>query len=130
MAEANSFSVGTAVPMRISLKNCRLSQETISQPKYCAKAILKEVYLNKKYLLDPHGAVGYAGLRKYLAEHKKLSGIFLETAHPVKFYDAVEIIIEEAVPIPPSINDLLKLKKVSVKMRGRYEELKSYLLSR
>ena len=33
------------------------------------KAILKEVYLEDKYLLDPHGAVGYGALKKYLNEH-------------------------------------------------------------
>ena len=34
------------------------------------KAILKEVYLNKNYLLDPHGAVGYGALKKYLHDHQ------------------------------------------------------------
>ena len=61
------------------------------------KAILKEVYLNKNYLLDPHGAVGYGALKKYLQQHRGLSGMFLETAHPVKFYDAVESIIAQKV---------------------------------
>lgn len=92
------------------------------------RAILKEVYLNKNYLLDPHGAVGYAALKKYLEEHRNLSGILLETAHPVKFYDVVEPIIAQAVPMPSSVNDLLKLKKESVKMGGTYVEMKDYLL--
>ncbi len=110
----------------ISLKN-NMSSYSFSDGQ--TKEVLKEVYTEKKYLLDPHGAVGYAALKKYLHEHKNMSGIILETAHPVKFYDVVEPIIEQAVPMPPAINHLLMLKKESLKMNSDYEELKDYLLS-
>jgi len=90
---------------------------------------LKEVYLKDNYLLDPHGAVGYGALKKYLEEHLNIKGIFLETAHPVKFYDVVEPVINEKVPMPVLINDLLLLKKQSIKLKANYEQLKDYLLS-
>ena len=93
------------------------------------KAILKDVFDKKHYLLDPHGAVGYGALKKYLQQHIELKGIFLETAHPVKFYDAVELIINKKVPMPAIVNDLLLLKKESVKMNANYEDLKEYLLA-
>ncbi|MBS1737961.1 MAG: threonine synthase [Bacteroidetes bacterium] len=93
------------------------------------KSILKEVYLNKSYLLDPHGAVGYAALRKYLNNHPHHKGLFLETAHPVKFYDVVEPLIGEKIPVPAAINELLTLSKKSIKIPAKYEELKNYLLS-
>jgi threonine synthase len=92
------------------------------------KAILKEVYLEDKYLLDPHGAVGYGALKKYLKQNPGQSGIFLETAHPVKFYDVVEPVIDEKVEMPVSVNELLHLKKESLKMNANYKELKDYLL--
>ena len=92
-------------------------------------AILKEVYLNTSYLLDPHGAVGYGALKKYVQQHPGTAGIFLETAHPVKFYDVVEPVIQQKVPMPPVVNDLLKLKKQSIKMEPSYERLKDFLLS-
>lgn len=111
----------------LSLKN-NMSSYSFSDDE--TKAILKEVYLDKNYLLDPHGAVGYGALKKYLQQHQHLSGIFLETAHPVKFYDVVESIIDETVSMPASVNNLLKLKKKSVKMSDKYEEFKSYLLSK
>jgi len=94
------------------------------------KAILKKVYLSTKYLLDPHGAVGYGALEKYLQHHRDAAGIFLETAHPVKFYDVVEPIIGEKVPMPAPINDMLKLKKQSLQMEVNYEDFKGYLLSK
>jgi threonine synthase len=93
------------------------------------KEILGQVFREKKYLLDPHGAVGYGALKKYLQQHPEQKGIFLETAHPVKFYDVVEPVINEKVPMPQSVQDLLKLKKNSIKMRSDYRELNQYLLS-
>ncbi len=109
----------------LSLKN-NMSSYSFSDEE--TKKFLKEVFSDKNYLLDPHGAVGYAALKKYLNEHSNSSGIVLETAHPVKFYDVVEPIIKQAVAMPATVNNLLTLKKKSIKMGGDYEELKSYLL--
>lgn len=93
------------------------------------KAAIKEVYSAYHYLPDPHGAVGYTGLKKYLAEHAAEKGIFLETAHPVKFYDVVEPIINEKVVVPASVAAILHNKKQAVKMGTEYNEFKEYLLS-
>ena len=108
-----------------SLKNV-MSSYSFSDEE--TKSILKEVYLEDKYLLDPHGAVGYGALKRYLQEHHQLKGIFLETAHPVKFYDVVEPVINQKVAMPASVNNLLHLKKESLKMNAEYKELKDYLL--
>jgi threonine synthase len=93
------------------------------------KGALKEVYFNNNYLLDPHGAVGYLGLKKYLDQHPQLQGIFLETAHPVKFYDVVEPIIQQPVAIPDAIKRLLDQKKLSERMGVGYKEFKEFLLN-
>jgi threonine synthase len=110
-----------------SLKS-RLSSYTISDEE--TKLVLKDVYDKEKYLLDPHGAVGYLALKKYLQQHPESKGIFLETAHPVKFYDVVEPIIKQSVDIPFAIKALLKLKKQSIKITPQPQEFKNYLLSR
>jgi threonine synthase len=94
------------------------------------KNILKEVYLNNNYLLDPHGAVGYAALKKYLDQNPNYKGMFLETAHPVKFYDVVEPVIGAKVSIPVAVNDLLGLKKESIKMDAEYDLVKEFLLNK
>lgn len=107
-----------------SLKNV-MSSYSFSDEE--TKTILKEVYHDKNYLLDPHGAVGYGALKKYLHKYPHLNGIFLETAHPVKFFDVVEPVIERQVPIPVAISKLLKLEKRSLKMEAKYEDLKNYL---
>lgn len=107
-----------------SLKNV-MSSYSISDQE--TKAILKKVYLDTNYLLDPHGAVGYSGLEKYMQQHPGLQGFFLETAHPVKFYDVVESITQQPVPMPDAIKRLLNEKKQSIKMEVNYDALKDYL---
>ena len=93
------------------------------------KETLKSVYQNNDYLLDPHGAVGYLALQRYLQQHPSQKGIVLETAHPVKFYDVVEPVIGEAVPIPATIQQQLSLEKKSTKINAEADLLKAFLYS-
>ncbi|HKG68046.1 MAG TPA: threonine synthase, partial [Segetibacter sp.] len=74
------------------------------------KITLKETLNQYNYLLDPHGAVAFAGLEKYLQQHPSAQGIILETAHPVKFYDVVEKITGQPVKTPDSIYGILHKK--------------------
>jgi threonine synthase len=82
------------------------------------------------YMPDPHGAVAYASLQKYLSENENDKAIFLETAHPIKFYDVVEPLIKEKIEIPESLNDLMNRKKVSTKISTYYTEFKEFLLNK
>lgn len=110
-----------------SLKNV-MSSYSISDAE--TKDTLAKVYAKNRYLPDPHGAVAYSALDQYLYDHPGLQGIFLETAHPVKFYDVVEPIINEKVPIPDAVKELLHKEKKSIKIEVDYKTLKEYLLSR
>lgn len=92
------------------------------------KATLKKVRQETGYLLDPHGAVGYLALQRYQQNHLGKKGMFLETAHPVKFYDVVEPVINETVPIPEAIQQILPLTKHSVQIGAEYNLLKEFLL--
>ncbi len=89
---------------------------------------LKEIYELKNYIADPHGAVGYLGLKEYLNQQKEdFYGVFLETAHPVKFLDSVNKTLKLEVEIPERLKDTLSKEKVSVPIKD-YSELKAYLL--
>ncbi|MDO9547734.1 MAG: threonine synthase [Candidatus Marinimicrobia bacterium] len=82
------------------------------------------------YILDPHGAVGYLGLKKYLTQHRNVDiGVFLETAHPAKFKDIVEPVIQDTVEIPKRLADFLNRKLQSQNLSNRYEDFKEFLLS-
>ena len=108
------------------------------------KQAIREVYRDKKYLLDPHGAVAYLALQRYLsANHSQSgikqsgsshsginqSGIFLETAHPVKFYDVVEPVIDSKIDLPPAILKIADKEKKAIKLEAEYSKFREYLLS-
>ena len=91
------------------------------------KKAMSKIYANTGYIADPHGAVGYLGLKKHLENHENCYGIFLETAHPVKFLDVVEETLQVSPEIPKQIKAVMDKKKVTHKI-ATYDELKSYLL--
>ncbi|WP_289021564.1 threonine synthase [uncultured Salegentibacter sp.] len=88
---------------------------------------IKEVKQKYDYVMDPHGAVGYLGLQEFLAENPEYYGVFLETAHPVKFLETVEEVIGEKVEIPLSIREVMQKEKKSIEI-SNYDELKEYLM--
>ncbi len=92
------------------------------------KQTLLSVYKKQNYLCDPHGAVAYHALQNYLHANKNSKGMFLETAHPVKFFDVVEPVINQTVPVPDSIKEQLVKEKKSTLIGAEVEELKSFLL--
>ena len=99
--------------------------------KQTEKAINK-IYKLKNYITDPHGAVGYLGLIDFLNSKKEpenYQGLFLETAHPIKFSKTVEKIIKEKIEIPNEIKNMLKRKKMSTPIKD-YNDLKSILFSK
>ncbi len=91
------------------------------------KNAMKEIKAGNGYIADPHGAVGYLGLKNYKLSENEY-GIFLETAHPVKFSDIVEETLNTKVAIPEQIKSVLDKEKV-FKSISKYEELKQYLLT-
>ena len=111
----------------IDLKNT-LSSYSISDEE--TRQTMKEVYDKENYLLDPHGAVAYLALKNYLEQHPGEQGLFLETAHPVKFYDVVEPVIHQQIPIPESVQSILNKEKQSILMEADFNDLKEYLLNR
>ena len=88
---------------------------------------MKRIHNNSNYVADPHGAVGYLGLKKYQERHPNTFGIFLETAHPVKFLDVVQDTLGITLEIPEQIQKVLHKNKLSIAVR-HYEDLKDFLL--
>ena len=92
------------------------------------KETLLEIYKGNGYIAEPHGVVGYLGLKLEMEKHLESIGIFLETAHPIKFSDIVEEILNVKLPIPDQIQSVLGKEKVSTKIKT-YDELKAFLKS-
>ncbi len=91
------------------------------------KATMKRVFDEYGYTLDPHGAVGFLALERYLNGHPSAKGIILETAHPVKFYDVVEPVINQTVPLPEAVKEIIDLPKKSSFIDASYQQLKDFL---
>jgi threonine synthase len=88
---------------------------------------MKYLHTTCKYISEPHGAIGYLGLIKELKKQsKERVGIFLETAHPIKFLDTVEPTLGINIEIPQQIESVLGKEKVSVQI-CTYEELTIHL---
>lgn len=88
---------------------------------------IRNIKNNSGYIVDPHGAVGYLGLKKYLETQNNAEGVFLETAHPVKFLDVVEKEINQTIEIPLQIKEVINKEK-EAKIISNYSELKEFLL--
>lgn len=88
---------------------------------------IREIKNRYGYLMDPHGAVAYAALQKELSGQEEKKGIFLETAHPVKFNDTITRIIGHNV-LPEKEGELLLNGTKEAKIIDiDYENLKTYL---
>ena len=94
------------------------------------RAAMIELYHQHHYLADPHGAVGYLALKQYLATHTGEAGMFLETAHPVKFYDVIEPVLNIQVPIPESVKGIINKTGNAHKMDADYQALRDFLMNK
>jgi len=90
---------------------------------------LLSVYTQHNYLCDPHGAVAYRALEDYLTAHPGNKGIFLETAHPIKFFDVVEPVIGQTVEVPDTIKEQLHGEKKTTLIGADVESLKTFLMN-
>ena len=86
---------------------------------------MKSIYDKFNYISEPHGAIGYLGLKKYGLKTNEF-GVFLETAHPVKFLEVVEETLKVDVAIPSQIKQVMSKEKVATSI-ANYQELKIFL---
>lgn len=78
------------------------------------------------YLCEPHGAVAYEVLKQDLQAGE--TGLFLCTAHPAKFKESVERILDLTLPLPEALDKHNKLPLVSDEMENDFAQLRAYLL--
>jgi threonine synthase len=93
------------------------------------KKAMKEVADQTGYIMCPHTAVAYLGLKDFFKENKTEStGIFLATAHPAKFIEVVEETIGKKIEIPDKLAVVFKKEKKSNLISNNFNELKQFLL--
>jgi threonine synthase len=95
------------------------------------RATIGRAFAEHGVVLEPHGAVGWAGLRRYLAahpEHGSTTAISLETAHPAKFPDEIMAITGREPALPPSLAGLDEKTESYGELALDYAGFKSHLL--
>ncbi len=92
---------------------------------------IKKVHSKYKYVIDPHGAVGFLALENFISEtkNKNGNGIVVETAHHSKFADIVENALNIKPDVPERLAKCLSKEKRSIEISKEYNDLKEFLLS-
>ena len=111
-----------------NFKKLRKHLSSYSFTDYETRDAILTIYKKDKYIADPHGAVGYLGLKKYTHQNQNCQGIFLETAHPVKFLEVIEPILKTTIDYPQQIKEVIGKKKKAAFIKS-YDELKETLLA-
>ena len=94
------------------------------------KQAIKKGYSDYSYILDPHGAIAYLALQK-LKESlgEEINGIFFETAHPAKFFEIINPILQLEIPMPQCLLKLKDQSKKSIPLTAEFSHFKKFLFS-
>ena len=87
---------------------------------------IKELINEFNYIPDPHGAVGFLGVKEFIKSNSNYKFIILETAHPAKFSDVINLYTDNLV-VPDQISSIINKKKKSLEIDG-YIAFKNFLL--
>jgi threonine synthase len=95
------------------------------------RATIRQAYERYGVVLEPHGAVGWAGLECFLSEHPEEAdrlAVSVETAHPAKFPEEIEATIGIVPETPPSLAGLEQRPESYQKISAAYEPFRDLLL--
>lgn len=88
---------------------------------------MKACYQQTGYVLDPHGACGFQALTDTLQDGE--IGVFCETAHPAKFKDTVDSILNTDINIPERLQTFMKGEKRCIPMSKNFADFKAFLMN-
>ncbi len=92
------------------------------------KKTIKSAYDKYGVILEPHGAVGWRGLEIYIEEYGDFPlCVSLETAHPAKFPDEIEELLDIISELPQSMKDVDKRVGEPLELSGDYRKFREYL---
>lgn len=114
---------GSLQDMLKDIRGCRVDEEQ-------TVAAMQECYRRFKYVIDPHGAVGFHAWQRLRPEYTDdCHGVVLETAHPAKFGSVVREALGMEVAVPERLAAIIRKEKHSTVVAPDYRDLREYLLS-
>jgi threonine synthase len=117
--------------MRADIAGCRRTDDEV-------KVTIRRVYEDRGYLLDPHSAIGYMGIKEHLgragqagqvgqAGQAETIGIFLATAHPAKFSEIVEPVLGRSIDMPATLAEVVARPRHVLKINASFEAVRRTL---
>ncbi len=88
---------------------------------------MREVWEDRGYLMDPHTAVGYLGLKRELARGGG-TGVVLGTAHPAKFAEVIREATGFDPPLPAALERCAGLPERIIEMAPEEAALRDVVL--
>ena len=116
-SEAGSARIDDGRPMDENILPAAVSEEE-------TMAMIAEVYVRDRYVLDPHTAVGVAAARRH-----QRSGpvVCLATAHPAKFPESVNAAVGEDVARHPALDGLSDLPERKTSLPADVDAVKNFI---
>ena len=94
------------------------------------RQMIKDVYEKYGYMMCPHTAVGFRAAIEYQSKFNSDRPIItLATAHPVKFRDVIEPVINTELKIPERLSKWVERDKKAIEISNLYEDFKDFLLA-
>jgi len=107
--------------MRRDVAGARYSDDDVTET-------IRRVYETRGYLLDPHSAIGYRGVKDVASGFSRTDlGVFLATAHPAKFAEIVEPIIGRPVEKPAPLAQALARPRHVIRIDATLDAVKGAL---
>jgi threonine synthase len=96
------------------------------------RAAIRQTWERERALLEPHGAVGWAGLLRYLEREGGASplAVSVETAHPAKFPEEIQALTGVDPEPPPSLRGLEQKPEHYEKLGVEFEPFRELLRAR
>ncbi|PWS54128.1 threonine synthase [Pseudoalteromonas sp. meg-B1] len=100
---------------------------SVSVDEQSTKSVMKKIQ-QLGYIAEPHTAIAYQGLVENKATDA--AGIFLATAHPAKFKESVEEVLNTEIAMPKPLADALAKPCLAIDMHNDYDDLRSELFAK
>jgi threonine synthase len=94
------------------------------------RSTIQQVWKTHRLLLEPHGAVGWAGLERFVREEKVSADtlmVSVETAHPAKFPEEIERLLSFSPEAPESLTALEKKEEHYLHLPNQYSSFRDLL---
>ncbi len=94
---------------------------------------ISSFYYQYGKILEPHGAVAWAGLQKFIRDYpgndqKDVFCVSLETAHPAKFRDEIMSVLNNEPELPESLRKIESRTEEYISLENNYDSLKKFII--